>query len=114
MSLSQIVILSAILFLVLTNDTVKIFLLSMFEKVKLAISNAQKAKVEAVKVDSPVEIHSTAINKVAEVESPSLARIVSKWEELRNMCKDYNLTEAENKLEEVFPLLLKDEDKDIV
>jgi len=37
----------------------------------------------------------------------SLTTIVSKWEDLTDACKDAGLSDAYNKLQEVFPMLIK-------
>jgi hypothetical protein len=42
----------------------------------------------------------------------SLSDIVSSWEKLKNICKQNNLSEAEKKLEEIFPLLVKKDKPD--
>lgn len=39
-----------------------------------------------------------------------LTKIVSKWEDLSDSCRDANLKEAYNKLQEVFPLLVEVDD----
>ena len=40
-------------------------------------------------------------------EETSLTTIVSKWEDLTDACKDAGLSDAYNKLQEVFPMLIK-------
>lgn len=46
--------------------------------------------------------------KEKEIESDnSLTEIVAKWEDLSNACKKAGLSDAYNKLQEVFPMLVK-------
>jgi hypothetical protein len=45
--------------------------------------------------------------KEEDKEETSLTTIVSKWEDLTDACKDAGLSDAYNKLQEVFPMLIK-------
>lgn len=49
--------------------------------------------------------------RVSVVKVNSLTSIVSKWERLSEACKDAGLDEAHEKLQEVFPMLVKVEDE---
>jgi hypothetical protein len=124
MSISQIIVAIGIISLVLSNDTIKGFIFNVFKfmynKPMAGIKNIINEMENSNQLKEKVNISEDVLYEenckscpVDVVQNLSLANIVTKWEELRNMCKDYNLSEAENKLEEVFPLLLNDKDKDI-
>jgi hypothetical protein len=49
--------------------------------------------------------------RVSVVKINSLTSIVAKWERLSEACKDAGLDDAHEKLQEVFPMLVKVEDE---
>lgn len=50
---------------------------------------------------------STSTPNVIPQERDSLIEIVEKWDDLRNICSKNNLNSAVEKLDEIFPMLIK-------
>lgn len=85
----------------------------LFNKAKQDI-NISMAKNALKANDKPKDVEPEKQEGITVYVEPelSLSVIVGKWEELRKMCRKYNLDDAEKKLDEVFPLLLDDKDSE--
>jgi len=111
MSIFQIVVLVGIALLSLKEfwGPVSTWLTNYAAEAKVAAQVKRDAYVASV----PTPTAQVPLNEVdVNVQKPelSLSVIVGKWEELRTMCREYNLNEAEEQLDKVFPLLLDDKE----
>lgn len=114
MSIFQIVVLVGIALLSLKEFGGP--LLTWFTNYAAEAKVAAQVKRDAYVAPVPTPMAQVPLNEVythvknAELPSLSLSVIVGKWEELRTMCREYNLNEAEEQLDKVFPLLLDDKE----
>lgn len=80
-----------------------LFVLSYFFNFKEFFDNMLSAKQKESQEEA-IQIPEVAVSGI---RTASLSDIVYQWEKLRNMCRNHQLKDADQKLEELFPLLVK-------
>jgi hypothetical protein len=79
-------------------------ILSYFVNFKELFTKMSSSQPLEKPIDQTINIPDVAVSGTS---SPKLSDIVHQWEKLKTMCQFYRLGEADQKLEEVFPLFIK-------
>jgi len=94
MSTGQLIILGIGVVIVLTSVDIT----SLFNSIKNSIPEVPKpAPVPTPKPSVPVVVE----------EKDDLVEVVKKWDDLKDTCEELGLNEAVEKLNEIFPMLIK-------
>lgn len=59
--------------------------------------------------NSPERINSELEHEDVHIDKPDLVDVVSQWEQFKNTCEALELKDAVQKLDEIFPMLIKAE-----
>lgn len=89
----------------LTNTQILLIILGMF-LVALSFKDSVLGLINSLFTKSNINKPNVIIKPEVEQET-DLTNIVAKWETLSDACKDAGLSDAYNKLQEVFPMLIK-------
>jgi hypothetical protein len=69
--------------------------------------SAIKSKLSSIKVPDKIDFPTEVVG----ADEDNLIDVVKKWDALKDACEAQGLTEAVSKLNEIFPVLIKVEDK---